>query len=176
MWTDQIETILRSDPVCRPLFGGVYPCDQLPQSKPPGKRLYVANTDPAHRPGEHWVAFYFHPNGTCYYFDSYGLPPARQSFHDFMGRNAESWTGNLKRIQHHQSNVCGHYCIFFGVHICRGLSMQDIVKMFDADKKMNDLMAVDFVEHYYPISHDVVRSNSSHQTCICALKSNFLLQ
>ena len=37
----------------------------------------IANTDPLHKPGEHWVALYLPPHSkTVEFFDSYGLPPA----------------------------------------------------------------------------------------------------
>ena len=41
-------------------FDGVFSVDRLP-SKP---HLLVCNTDPSHRPGEHWVAIYV--DFTCY--------------------------------------------------------------------------------------------------------------
>ena len=174
MWTDQIEAILKSDPVSAPQFGGVYPCNTLPQTLPYGKCLYVANTDPAGKPGEHWVAFYFHPNGTCYYFDSYGLPPLRQSFLDFMQRNAKSWVYNMQRLQQPESDVCGHYCIFFGLHMCRGKTMQGLLKIFDANKKLNDLIVIDFIEHYYPMMVGASHPSPYNQRCTCASMSNFL--
>jgi len=35
-------------------FIGVYPLDKLP--KPLTVGAYIINTDPAHRPGQHWIA------------------------------------------------------------------------------------------------------------------------
>ena len=58
--------------VLLPDFGGVYPSNQLPphQTEP---ICYIFNSDPAHQPGEHWMA-YFQRDKTCDFFDSYGLP------------------------------------------------------------------------------------------------------
>ena len=173
MWTDQIETALRSDSVTRPVFGGVFPCDQLPRSLPEGKRLFVANTDPAGKSGQHWVAFYFHPEGGCTYFDSYGLEPVKEEFIDFMEEHATYWTWNSKRLQHPRSTLCGHYCIFFGVHICRGATMEKIASMFDVNKRFNDIMVADFVEHYFDIgATPPTTSMSCSQTC-CSGMENF---
>lgn len=170
MWSNQIETVLTRDTKTQPVFGGVYASDQLPKDLLPGKRLYVANTDPASKPGQHWVAFYFDQNGGCSYFDSYGFPPTQESFLTFIQNNANHWTFNTERIQHPKSTVCGHYCIFFGVHMCRGLKMGKIVSMFDADPRLNDIMVVHFINHYYLSSADTTLNNSG-QTCCCALES-----
>lgn len=175
MWTTEIEKILSKDRFTGPVFGGVYACDQLPEKLPPNKHLYVANTDPANKSGQHWVLFYFRPDGHCLYFDSFGLAPIRPSFIQFMESNAESWTYNMRRLQDPRSTVCGFYCIFFGVHLCRGMNMEKIVSMFDVNKKFNDLMVRDFVNKYYG---SVKRLNSSafNQNCCCALDSRFLTQ
>ena len=149
MWTNQIDYLLKKDPTTRPVFGGVFASDELPQHIESGKRLFVVNTDPAHQPGQHWVAFYFHPDGTCSYFDSYGLYPLLKCFVQFMERNSKQWTFNRKRIQHAKSTMCGHYCVFFAIHMCRGKSMEKIANMFDTDKRLNDIMVADFINHYF---------------------------
>ena len=170
MWTNQIEDVLSKDVATRPVFGGVYPGDKLPARLHPGKRLYIANTDPAHKPGQHWVAFYFDPSGICSYFDSYGLPPLRQSFVTFIERNACEWIYNNKRLQHARSNLCGHYCLFFAVHICRGDSMSKIVQQFDTDVKFNVILVEDFINHYYD-TKVVPASSSFNQCCRCAMST-----
>ena len=149
MWTHRIEQILSADGVTRTVFGGVFPSDRLPDRVAPGKRLFVANTDPEAQPGRHWVAMYFGPDGVCSYFDSHGQPPLLDSFIQFIKRNAEDWTSAERRFQHAKSNVCGHYCIYFARRICQGVSMDKIVNVFDPDQRMNDLMMVDYVQHHY---------------------------
>ena len=170
MWTSEIDAILSSDPATRAVFGGVFASDQLPKKVPEGKRLYVANTDPANKPGQHWVAFYFHPNGVCYYFDSYGLHPLKPAFIKFIKDNAESCDYNARSIQHHKSLVCGFYCIFFGVHMCKGASMTKIISMFTINKRFNDLMVTDFVDHYYG-KFKKMNTDTLNQNCCCALES-----
>ena len=149
MITSQIKKILSEDPVTRPVFGGVYASNRLPKHVTPGKRLFIANTDPANKPGEHWTAFYFTPDNTCVYFDSYGVPPLVNSFETFMNNNASGWLFNNKRLQHPSSMLCGQYCIFFAVHICRGMPLREIISLFDNDLRLNDRMVAEFVEHYY---------------------------
>ena len=174
MNTFQLEQILSQDPLTSPVFGGVYPSDGLPTSLPPGKRLFIANTDPAHKPGEHWVAFYFTPGGVCTYFDSYGLPPFIPSFNRFIARNADTWKHNPRRLQHLTSQLCGHYCIFFGVQMCRGMNLNNILRLFDVDTRFNDIMMRDFVEHYY--GHYLQKkSEDNSQSCCGALKARPLM-
>jgi len=52
MNTEKINNVLKR--LCTENFDGVFSVDNLPE-KP---RLLVANTDPANRPGRHWVCIY----------------------------------------------------------------------------------------------------------------------
>lgn len=170
MWTGQIERILSHEPVTAPFFGGVFPSNQLPKTVHYGQRVFVANTHPASKPGEHWVAFYFPPEeDTCWYFDSYGFPPLKKSFERFMESNVSDWTFNSQWLQDSRSQLCGHYCIFFAVHACRGMSMKSIVQLFDVNKTFNDMMVADFVKYYYPASETM--SSSRNQCCCSAMHS-----
>jgi len=51
-------------------FDGVYSSDELSQQRSP--KLLVANTNPADRPGEHWIAMSVDERGNRQYFDSFG--------------------------------------------------------------------------------------------------------
>lgn len=168
MWTNQIEYLLNKDPGTRPVFGGVFASDELPEYIQPGKRLYVANTDRAHQPGQHWVAFYFDSDGGCCYFDSYGHYPLLDCFIAFMERNSKHWRFNYKRIQHAKSTLCGHYCVFFGIHVCRGKTMEQIAEMFDVDTNFNDIMVADFINHYYN-ANVLPAFSPSNQCCRSAM-------
>jgi len=57
-----------------PGFLGVFSSDTLPTAFLPGQSL-VANYDPAHKPGSHWVAMKRAPSGEGQWFDSFGPPP-----------------------------------------------------------------------------------------------------
>ena len=149
MDTLEIESLLCRDPLVHPLFGGVFPSDRLPYHISYGKRLYVANTDPAEREGQHWIAFFFQSNGECIYFDSYGLPPQIPSFAKFMDRNAIRWKFNEHRLQDVKSIVCGHYCIFFAYHMARGMSLTQLTGQFTQRLSYNDRLVKAFVLRVY---------------------------
>ena len=173
MNTQQLQSILSQDQCTGPIFGGVYSSDCLPKKAPWGKRIFIANTDPSSQPGRHWVAFYFGKDGVCNYFDSYGLPPLRAEFVSFMERNADSWVNNERRVQNPYSTLCGEYCLFFAAHMCRGLKMSQILKLFDDDKRLNDAMVVDFVHNYFNFSR--IRENHCGGQSCCSAMANPLL-
>jgi hypothetical protein len=62
MYTEQIEMSIYG-------FQGVFSSDRLPSEL----RLLVCNTDPHHRPGEHWICINVDVQGRGEYFDSFGL-------------------------------------------------------------------------------------------------------
>jgi hypothetical protein len=53
MNTTEIDRFVRDDDACRGIFQGVFSADTLPE-KP---RLLIGNTDPLHKPGNHWLRF-----------------------------------------------------------------------------------------------------------------------
>jgi hypothetical protein len=63
MNTAQIEEFLKSTHG----FQGVFSSDRLP----PEPRLLICNTDPHHRPGEHWICISVDVQGHGEYFDSF---------------------------------------------------------------------------------------------------------
>ena len=135
----QIERVLSS---CKPLFRGVYSCDNLPRD---GRGLMVVNTDPSDRPGEHWIAIYIDAGGQRgEYFDSLGREPYA-TFRDYMNRHCEYWTFNDKRLQSIASRFCGHYCIYYCKLRCRNIDMRRIVSRFSNDTGFNDVLVHGFV-------------------------------
>jgi hypothetical protein len=66
MNTLEIDTILKKHPHSRPVFKGVYARNRLPRLlKVPS--AHVANTDPDHRMGQHWVAIYIDAKLTFFF-------------------------------------------------------------------------------------------------------------
>jgi hypothetical protein len=169
MYTSQLDAILRSDPIIRPQFGGVFASDTLPKKVQEGKRLFIANTDPAHKPGTHWIAFYFSPSGVCNYFDSYGREPLLKTFISFMQHNADSWIYNSTPLQHPGSVVCGQYCVMFGHCMSRGSSMSKFASLFDYNKRFNDQMVLNYVQHHFPPHYGKTSEHS--QGCCSIIKS-----
>ena len=105
---------------------GVFPADHLPYVRRIRDALagsvnccFVANTDPANRPGKHWVLFIAtmitRNRIQLEYFDSYGLPmPMYADLYAACIRN-----GYLKLVsevstvylQDSNSSVCGYWCL-----------------------------------------------------------------
>ena len=92
-----IKRILESDARTRDSFRGVYSRNELPIAAPTTS-LYVCNTKPNHKPGEHWVTIYI-DNNRREYFDSFGMPPLFDEFVTFLNHNTKSWTHNKRVVQ-----------------------------------------------------------------------------
>jgi len=116
---------------------GVWPADHLPKASSLcnftkqkrccyGMKCFIANTDPARQPGEHWVAFVCYANrpSVVEFFDSYGYPI---SYYKELATGCEQAgyfddacsvvSVNARTLQHAQSVVCGHYCLLF-LYLC----------------------------------------------------------
>ena len=103
-------------------FLGVFPFDQFPlktlthnyYSSSPNAYCCIVNTDPSHKPGTHWVAFFIDKTkkkmSHLEFFDSYGLPPNTYSF---KFPSPIQIISNQCTLQSHDSTVCGHYCILY---------------------------------------------------------------
>ena len=78
----QIKRVLETDARTRDTFRGVYARNELP-IREPTTSLYVCNTDPNHKPGEHWVTIYIDSDRRGEYFDSFGMPPLFNEFLTF---------------------------------------------------------------------------------------------
>ena len=130
-------------------FRGVFACDQLPKQYMPRPSALVINTDPADKPGQHWVAIYITQDGVGEYFDSYGKGPNIPQIEHFLRKNAKSFIYNRRHLQGTFSTVCGQYTIFFLLHRCRELSMDKIMKLFSSDTTDNDLNVNHFVRKHF---------------------------
>ncbi|KAJ8018894.1 hypothetical protein HOLleu_42857 [Holothuria leucospilota] len=145
---EEIANILIRDSFVQPTFQGVFSSDHLPQL-PVKQRpaAFVVNTDPSRRPGEHWIAIYLPKCGPVEYFDSYGKPPKVASIRTFLARNGGTIKMNPKTLQGPSSSVCGHYCIYYLIHRCRGQSMEAITGRFDVDQQRNDRDVYEYTTH-----------------------------
>ena len=142
--TKDIRRILESDKRTKIAFRGVYAWDDLPIHAPTSS-LYVCNTDPSTRPGEHWVAIYIDGLRHAEYFDSFGLHPTVLRLETFLTMNSKCWFHNTKTIQDIFSDACGYHCIFYAVHRCIGFDMNSIVNMYTNDTVFNDAIAKKFL-------------------------------
>lgn len=110
--TIQLTQACQRDSYIAPLFQGVFAADKVPFSKLNrlGQWAIIINTDPAHRPGQHWVAA-MKKNGKCYFFDSYGQAPS--SYQNRLWNPLNRCSRSHKDYQQTYSTVCGDYCLFF---------------------------------------------------------------
>jgi hypothetical protein len=149
MNTREVANPLRMDCYLSIGFDGVFASDCIPTMCDP-KCAMVLNTDPQDQEGEHWVCIYIE-NGVGEYFDSYGLPPLIKSFQEFLDKNCgpNGWTYNTKAFQAMDSDVCGHYCMWFLGERARGRTMDDIKRQFSKNCKKNDKLVKRWVEQRY---------------------------
>ena len=120
-------------------FIGVYPRDKLTFTIPNGSGIII-NTDKYGEPGQHWVAIY---NGDkTIYFDSFGLPPLRDEFIDFLDSiNKIGWYHNRICFQSIYQDTCGMYCVFFLACMFKYKSFNKFLDIFNKNKHLNDILA-----------------------------------
>lgn len=143
MRSSQIQSILKRHRDIQPIFKGVFASNRLPRRIPKNVTLaYIANTDPAHKPGQHWVAIFY--TKTCvYYFDSYGRGPTTPNFKRMMYfRKYRKVFG--RRIQG-DGKECGYYCLYF---ILAMVYNKDF-SCFGDDFNANDRLVRKLVKKYF---------------------------
>ena len=70
---DQLNALGTRDPIPKLFYVGAFACDELPASPLRGiPQAYIVNTQPGHKPGEHWIAVRTYDD-SCELLDSYGL-------------------------------------------------------------------------------------------------------
>ena len=159
MNTLQIDNIMRADCELSTTFEGVFASDRLPALSEQ-KTAMVMNLDPFKMDGSHWVCIYIeNVNGN--YFDSYGLSPSVDNFVHFLKRNCKTWTFNKTELQSYDTEVCGHYCIWFLTERARGKTMHEIVSQFSEDRAKNDLL----VENQVTTRFGTIVSNFMEGQC-----------
>jgi len=165
MNTRQISAVLQTDSSTKQAFQGVYPSDVLPETIEHYPAAFVANVDPSGQPGSHWCAFYFTKDKRGEFFDSYGQQPKQytQAFQDFLYRNSVVWTYNAKSLQSLDSNVCGHYCLYYLLNRCRNISMKAIVDRFSSNTKLNDAFVHRFIVNHYSFIFHHIKAHVTHQ-------------
>jgi hypothetical protein len=97
-------------------------------------RSFIANTDPANKPGYHWLAFIVfadHPS-VIYFFDSFGMPLSSYGDvyrnclkQEYFSEKCIVTPVNTRNLQGNHSTVCGHYCIMF-LYLCARVSLEKL--------------------------------------------------
>lgn len=140
-----IESILRRDVKCSPMFLGIFASDRLPSSIDKSRpSILVCNTDTYGNAGIHWIVIYVENSSYGEYFDSLGNPP-EAPFRRFLNRHCARWIFTDRQLQSLVSRFCGHYCILYSLHRSRGRSINAIKNMLTFDTGLNDYLVHKFV-------------------------------
>ena len=136
----EMTIVLQRDVVARRFFQNVFTSDLLPKKFEAG--IYVVNTHPITKPGEHWV-IYYKSKEHLEFFDSLGHQPSY--YHSHWPHAA---VYNHQEIQGN-SPTCGLYCLYFAIKRCRGKCMSEIVSVFNKDKQHNDEFIKEYMRRYF---------------------------
>lgn len=150
----QLETSLKSHPITRHFFRGVYAYDLIP--KTPSIGYYIFNLDPSHLPGSHWIAINIREKDEKnFFFDSYGYAPKRYKFKKFLGNN---YHFNRQSLQYPLSTVCGQWCMFFIYFSCKNYNPREIFYPFSLsnDALKNDHVMNTVVEKIFNIKAKII--------------------
>lgn len=143
------------------VFRGVFARNELPSIDVSMNfpASYIANTDSASEPGQHWVAFYFTSPTAYEFFDSFAAASPR--FYRFTHLPANSTcTQRMHRpVQCAQSNACGQHCLFFLIHRYSESFLHVTNRYSDTNLVANDAMVTNFIFQHYTTS-DNFHSNS----------------
>lgn len=154
----QLQQCLVQDSVTRHVFGGVLALDELPQHpQPSNKQVFVVNTQPASKPGAHWLAVYLPPNKDqpVEFFDALGQPPNHYELPilQFLETNRLYYLYQDQQIQAHDAITCGHFCLYYLIHRLRGRLLSTIIQDFSlVNYKHNEHMVMSFVHKYFNIT------------------------
>ena len=124
----------------RKALKGVKVCasDNLPKNA----RFVIANTDPSHLPGTHWVCMHFPRRGFAEYFDSTGHHPP-PAFERYLTARSSKYKRNDRRVQDYGTDTCGEYCIYYVTKRRNGWSFEKILDNFSRDLSMNEMLVLE---------------------------------
>ena len=129
MQTNEIERILREDPISDFFFEGVFPKDLLPNPLTMGK-LYIINLDTSVQPGSHWCLLStLHSPTFTEYFDSFGVAPPDEIIPIMLKAGETIFFSDLQ-LQSIISAVCGQFVIVVAMMLSRGWKLLEIISHF----------------------------------------------
>ena len=153
MNTNQLKCTIACDSFMVKYTEGIFAVDLLPQHNfKTLPRALIVNVSTHDQVGFHWVALFIVDTRKAEFFDSYGLAPSQYSkyFSEFFQRqDITKIDYNTKRFQSDQTNVCGHYVLYYLHMRCMGVSLTDIVNIFDVNFMNNDIYVYDYVSESF---------------------------
>lgn len=143
----QIITLLNRIPATKKVFRGV--CARNITTRPPLKiktlpAAYIHNTGYILQ-GVHWVLIFYTKHYT-FFLDTFARSPTKLFLESSVGRELRPVVYNIKPLQHFKTQTCGHYCIYYLVHLCQNCSISSINKKFTKNTLKNDSLVFNFVK------------------------------
>ncbi len=131
----QLFVALRKNTFTAPYIEGIFSKDTLNEIEGPPK-LVICNTAISSHPGKHWVLFFF-KDDVVYFYDSLGknLASYGKPFVLFARKFAKHIVQAEKRTQPKNTRLCGVYCLFMSLKLCKNASFSDIIAKLDAHVK-----------------------------------------
>lgn len=169
MNTDQLEYYIRKALTRTAMYDGFlgalpkdYAKHVLNRASPSDVFCMAANTHTSTQPGQHWVA-YIYNRGNLDFFDSYGSEP-KQLRMPVGSPNRLEWNDVV--LQDLDSDVCGHYCVYYLYMRARNCTTTRLYNPFTTNTKFNDSYVARFVCRNLGICNTLSCKNSCMQTCI----------
>ena len=163
----QLQCAINCDPKMKKNhISGVFAANEIPHIIHGSKNGFIANTDPKHRSGQHWIAFYLNGKGILECFDSYGNSPEKYSpyFKQFMTVYSRIEI-NSKRLQSKDTIVCGQHYLFYLMCRTRGYSLYQLTDLFNEYFNLNDQFVYNVIDEQLYCCMSICRNN--YQVCLC---------
>ena len=143
MNTKQLWNALTHNPITNFYFDGIFSSESSAFVKEP--ELIICNTDPSNKAGEHWVLFFVRGKSVDFY-DSLGrdINYYGSLFLDFIKNFAHDYKQCLRRTQPIDSNLCGHYCLYYALAKCNGHPMETITDSMVSSDHVIDVVNKNF--------------------------------
>lgn len=131
MDTTQLLALVETLPELKLYFRGVFASDTLPVYVRHFPSAMICNTDPIHKKGTHWVAYWFDNDNECEFFDSFGRKPEEYDIHlkEFIDRNALLCLYNNIQVQLDSDTSCGLHVLFYLYCRAKRISMANVIRV-----------------------------------------------
>ena len=162
--SDTVLTLFgKDDPILSPLFRGVFPADKVPPLSEHGTHALIVNTDPAGKPGEHWIGLFIEW-GRCEMFDSFALPLEHYPTLKPLWKRWSPLITSNKPLQSLDTYTCGHYSTLFLKARARGDTFHSFLAPWSAHNYvLNDSQAGQKIDQLIKKELWMVKGT---QTCI----------
>ena len=146
MYDYQIEDIVEKDRKTHAIFGGVYSKNEVFSVPMRRNKLFICNQSYSTEEGTHWILAGKLNNRIIF------ADPLAQDYRRF-GNKFTAWLREphlpivtlAHRVQAHNSNFCGAFCIMFMWLLARNYSISQIARLFSGNPHKNDQIVQRFL-------------------------------